>query len=246
MRSERELVLVRRRLSARHLRGDGLEIGALQLPLWLPRGASARYVDRYDIDGLRAHYPELRELDLVAPDVVTDGETLDGVADGSVDFVIANHFIEHTQDPIGALRSQLRVLREGGIVYMAVPDAEHTFDRARPRTPIAHLLRDHREGPAWSRAGHYEEWAALVEGVEPAQVIPRAHELQERDYSIHFHVWRLDDFVALLMGAREACGLPLALEAVERNGHEFVVILRRTASAPSASPAATQGSSTSS
>ncbi len=246
VRSERELVHARRRLSARHLRGDGLEIGALQLPLWLPRGTRVRYVDRMDLAGLRAHYPELRTLDLVTPDVITDGETLEGIEDGSVDFVVANHFIEHTQDPIGTLHHHLRVLRPDGVLYLAVPDARHTFDRDRPRTTFAHLLRDHREGPAWSRAGHYAEWAALVERVAPEHVAARAQELEASDYSIHFHVWTLDDFVALLTRARMVCGLPLELEAVERNRHEFIAILRRSASAPSARPTATHGSSTSS
>jgi SAM-dependent methyltransferase len=229
--SERELAAVRRRLSARHLRGGGLEIGALHLPLWVRRGVRVRYVDRMDLGGLRAHYPELRDLDLVSPDLIADGETLAGVADRSADFVIANHFVEHTQDPIGTLASHLRVLRPGGVVYMAVPDARHTFDRDRPRTPFEHVLRDHRDGPGWSRAAHYEEWAAFVDRVAPSEVGARARHLDETDYSIHFHVWTLDGFVELLTRARTECGLPLELEAVERNGHEFVVILRRSADA---------------
>jgi SAM-dependent methyltransferase len=224
---ERSRAATRRKLSARYLHGQGLEIGALHLPLWTPRGTVVRYVDRYSVDGLRAHYPELARLDLVAPDVIADGETLEGVADGSVDFVIANHFIEHTQDPIGTIGAHLRVLREGGVLYLAVPDARETFDRDRPRTAFGHVLEDHREGPAGSRAQHYEEWAAFVDAVDPAEIDSRARDLEARDYSIHFHVWTPDEFLELLVRARLECGLPMRVEEVVRNGNEFVVVVRR-------------------
>ncbi|MEW6268369.1 MAG: hypothetical protein AB1689_03625, partial [Thermodesulfobacteriota bacterium] len=42
---------------ARRLSGAGVEIGALASPLWLPPGARARYVDKFDYDKLCAHNP---------------------------------------------------------------------------------------------------------------------------------------------------------------------------------------------
>ena len=153
----------RRRLAERHLRGEGIEIGALHMPQPVPAGATVRYVDRSDLDGLRAHYPELAGEALVAPDIVDDGERLETVADASQDFVIANHFIEHCEDPLATLAAHARVLRPGGVLFMAVPDARAGIDVARPRTPFAHVLADHREGPDRSRAAHYREWAELVD-----------------------------------------------------------------------------------
>ncbi len=64
--------------------------------------------------------------------MIDDGEHLASIGDESVDFVVANHFIEHCRDPIGALTTLLRVVRPGGVVFMAVPDKRQTFDRARP------------------------------------------------------------------------------------------------------------------
>jgi SAM-dependent methyltransferase len=216
----------RTRLARTFLKGSGVEIGALHQPLPLPRRAHARYVDRMDVAGLRTHYPELADLPLVAVDVIDDGETLATLADGSQDFVIANHFIEHTQDPIGTLGHHLRVLRPGGILYLAVPDQRETFDRDRPLTELAHLVRDHDEGPAWSRSAHFDEWARLVDGLagEPAEA--EARRLEAMDYSIHFHVWRPETFLELLLHCR-AAGLPLEIEALQRNGHEFVTVLRK-------------------
>ena len=221
------LQLRRRALARRYLRGEGLEIGALNAPLPLGAGARARYVDRMDETGLREHYPELDGQPIAPVDVVDDGETLATQADASADFIVANHFIEHTQDPIGALQSHLRVLRPGGISYLAVPDRTRTFDVRRPPTPLEHLVRDHREGPEWSRPSHYEEWVRYVEAKPDADIAARARELADADYSIHFHVWTPTEFEALLTHAREVEGLRFELKALRPNRHEFIAVLRR-------------------
>jgi SAM-dependent methyltransferase len=217
----------RRRLSNRYLRGSGLEIGALHRPLCVPPGARVRYVDRMDCAGLREHYPELVKEELVEVDIIDDGETLGTQPNASLDFVIANHFIEHTQDPLGTLSNHLRVLRPGGILYLAVPDRRRTFDVDRPPTPLEHIVRDHREGPAWSRPLHQEEWARLVDRVPAAEVPARMRVLEQSDYSIHFHVWTPSEFTALLEHAQREQQLPFAIQDLQGNGHEFIAILRR-------------------
>ena len=52
-----EVRRARMRLARRFLHGEGLEIGALHLPLPVPRGARVRYVDRMDRDALVREYP---------------------------------------------------------------------------------------------------------------------------------------------------------------------------------------------
>jgi SAM-dependent methyltransferase len=216
----------RRRLAQRYIAGDGIEIGALHRPLHAPRGARVRYVDRYDERGLRAHYPELAALSLVPVDVIDDGETLSSVAPASVDFVIANHFIEHTQNPLATLANHLRVLRPGGVLYLAVPDKRRTFDADREPTPLEHVLRDYREGPEWSRAEHFADWARHVDKADDVEA--RVAELVAADYSIHFHVWTPQTFTALLEHAHGELGLPFEIEQLQPNGHEFIAILRRS------------------
>jgi SAM-dependent methyltransferase len=224
---DRRHAAVRRRLAAQYLVGSGLEIGALFLPLRVPSSVSVRYVDRFRVPELREHYPELDDYDIVAPDVVDDGETLASVPPASVDFVIANHFIEHCEDPIGTLKNHMRVLRPGGVLYMAVPDCRHTFDRDRLVTPIAHVEKDHLEGPAASRRVHYEEWARNKEAASADEVAARADELEDSRYSIHFHVWTPTAFLELLTHCRGQLGVPLEVEALERNDHEFIVVMSR-------------------
>jgi SAM-dependent methyltransferase len=225
-----EVRRARMRLARRFLRGEGLEIGALHLPLPMPRGASARYVDRMDRDALVREYPELEGHDLVAVDVIDDGEKLATVPDASVDFVVANHFLEHREDPIGTLAEHARVLRPGGVLYLANPDPRVTFDELRPLTTIEHLARDHREGPAVSRDEHYAEWVRLVERAPEPEVAGRAAELRDAAYSIHFHVWTPAVFAELVGHCAREEGIPIELEALVPVRHEFIAVLRKGSS----------------
>ena len=76
------------------------------------------------------------------------GEKLDGLPDESCDFVIANHMLEHTRNPIGDNnRKDVRVLRPNGILYLALPDKRFTFDAGRAVTSYEHLKRDVFQSP---------------------------------------------------------------------------------------------------
>jgi len=220
----------RTELAARFLAGEGLEIGPLHLPLKLPSQARARYVDRMPVEQLREEYPELAGWDLTPVDVVDDGEQLTTVAAESQDFIVANHFLEHCEDPIGTIATHLGRLRPGGVLFYAVPDKRYTFDFRRPVTPLEHMLADHDEGPERSRREHYDEWAELVvfEEGEPAEERrARARRLEAEGYSIHMHVWTQAEFLALLLAARERLGEAFELEAAARQGIEVVVVLRK-------------------
>src|SRR5688500_12343742 len=78
-------------LSSFYLEGQGIEVGALHLPLALPSKARAKYVDRLSVNDLRIHYPELKDLPLVNVDIIDDGEKLLTIPNESQDFIVANH-----------------------------------------------------------------------------------------------------------------------------------------------------------
>ena len=103
-------------LAAIYLRGDGLEIGALHQPLPVPRSAHVKYVDRMSADDLRRQYDEISYLPFVETDIIDNGEELRTIADESQDFVVANHFIEHCQNPVKTLKNVIRVLKRGGVL----------------------------------------------------------------------------------------------------------------------------------
>jgi SAM-dependent methyltransferase len=221
----------------RYLRGDGIEIGALDFPLRVPRGARVRYVDYLPERELRETFGSTLAAGrpLVVPDVVDDGSRLDTFASSSQDFVVANHVLEHVEDPIGAIQRQLRVLRAGGVLFLTLPDARTSFDAPRPRTTVEHLLRDHREGADASRREHYEECARLIEGHRHDTVDARVREMEAEQLRPHFHVWEPATFADFL-GALE---LPFSLELLQASVGEFLVVLRKSETLSYAAVAAT-------
>lgn len=225
----RHRIHVRRRLAAEYLAGRGIEIGALHMPLLLPPGATARYLDHAPATEQREHFPELRLPPLVSAAILDDGERLATVGGGTQDSVIANHVLEHTQDPIGTLGYWLRVLRPGGILYFSVPGKRHTFDRNRPLTPLAHLLRDHAEGAEWSFEGNITEIAQLLERLPEEHVPARVAMARDSAERPHFHVWTRDSFRELLDHCRTAMALPFGVETLRSVGNGFTVLLRGTA-----------------
>lgn len=227
LRTQATLFEVRNAIAGLYLQGDGIEIGALHSPVHLPDGATVRYVDRMPVDGLRRHYPELDGYALTEPDILDDGERLPSIDDASQDFVIASHFLEHCQDPIGAMTTLCRVVRPGGLVYLAIPDKRFTFDRHRPVTPFDHLVRDHEQGPAWSRRAHFDEWVTL--GEDESTRGKTAEELMAMEYSIHFHVWTQTEMIELFGQLRARYALPLSIELMIANQLEVIFVLRKDA-----------------
>lgn len=217
----------RSRLVRRYLRGAGIEIGALHAPTRLPRGVRAQYVDHLAGADLAAHYPELDSRAFVGVDLVDDAETLARLPDASQDFVIASHVLEHCEDPIGAFENWLRVLRVGGVAFLAVPSKEQTFDRPRPVTTWDHLQRDHREGAERSRRDHYLEWATLVAGESGEAARQCAAALEANRYSIHFHVWDLPAFRRFVEGCRKTFHRRFEVLELIQHEAEFLLAARR-------------------
>jgi hypothetical protein len=226
---ERRAQGLRPALARQFLRGAGLEIGALANPLRVPRSVAVTYVDRLDVPALRENYPELREQTLVPVDVIDDGEKLTRFAPGSQDFIIANHFLEHTQDPIGTLRRHLEILRLGGTLFLAVPEKRWTFDRDRPVTPLEHLYRDHAEGPVWSYLDHVSEVGRLSLRLTGEELETYVARVQALDYPIHFHVWTRDSLQEMLSDLRHRLSLPFEVVALcaNRPQQENIVVLER-------------------
>jgi len=214
----------------KYLTGSGLEIGALHNPMPIDRSqASVRYVDVMSLDDQRRHYPELAGYTLVKPDIVAEADALPMLGAASQDFIIANHLLEHVADPIGALEEWYRLLRPGGVLFLALPDKRVTFDKDRPRTTLDHLIADHRDRGAASRLGHYEEYSRLVHKKTGDAFEQDLTNLLARNYSIHFHVWVADDIAELLRYVDAALGLRWkTLERLDSSGSdEFIYVLQK-------------------
>jgi SAM-dependent methyltransferase len=221
-------------LAHRFLKGDGIEIGALHRPVQLPEAATARYVDRMRADDLRAEYPEWNDAALVDPSIIDDGEKLENVAHASVDFIIANHFLEHCEDPLGTLLVHLARLREGGHLYYAIPDKRHTFDRNRPCTTLEHILADHQDGGANSRDAHFLEYSELVWLSQTPPV--HAQVLKDTNYSIHYHVWTCAEILELMIHIQREHEPNLQIVALQSFDDEFIVVAQKGSATDEPSP----------
>ena len=160
--------------------------------------------------------------------VIDDGETLATFTDNSVDFVIANNFLEHCQDTLGTLRCLIRVLRNNGILFVTVPSRRANIDHARAPTSIAEFIADHEVGPHTSRHQSYVDWVANVVRVPVHEVEMQATALETQAYSIHFHVFTEFEVMALLALLKDRYPLDFTVEAVVNDRSlEITFVLRK-------------------
>lgn len=137
-----------------YLRGQGIEIGALDGPLTISHNkAKVKYMDYKSTEDLHKHFPTLKNI--VDVDLVTSGEDLSIIPGESLDFVIANHVIEHVISPITTLAVWHSKLREGGILFLAFPLPEYCADKVRPLTKVEHLIDEHEKTASKSREEHW-------------------------------------------------------------------------------------------
>ena len=207
--------ILRLYLSKKNIYGNGLEIGALNRPLRVFNGAHVLYVDRKNLIDLRNLFPELKDS-LVEVDIVDDGEHLNTIPDNSVDFVIANHFLEHCEDPIMTIKTFVRVLRRDGVLFLTVPDKRHTFDKDRNLTSLEHLIRDHLAGPIVSRENHFKDFEEHV----TRKPVPR-------DAKIHFHVWTGKEVRELLAYMERDVRLRISTVKSVNAGVEYIFLVKK-------------------
>ena len=143
-------------------------------------------------------------------------------------FIIANHVIEHFEDPIGFLKALPRALNPGGRVLLIAPNKRFTFDQGRDLTPFDHLIDDHQGGAQRNRAPHYAEWVARVDGLIGEAAEARVKQLEEEDFSIHFHVWDENTFVNFVTMSIAKFDLPFGLLFAYNAHHEIAVVLEKT------------------
>lgn len=62
------------------------------------------------------------------------------------DWIIASHVIEHVPDMIGFAKDCEAVMRDGGVLSLAVPDKRYCFDRFRALTGVHSLIDAHMTG----------------------------------------------------------------------------------------------------
>lgn len=201
------------------------------------------YCDAYDREGFLKRFPEAAsEIDgfpeRVAYKINFDRDRfVDLIGENSLDFIVANHVLEHLVNPLDFLEQCYKLLKPGGIAYIALPDKRLTFDCYRRRTPLSDVVDRYRANvtevdedriieyinqTAVEKLYHGERPAFGRSAVNFADVI-KVH----RERSIHVNVWTLDDFVQMLMFLGRDAGCPFELIDGSCHHIEFALVLRK-------------------
>lgn len=130
----------------------GLELGPLINPVVRRDMGQIRYIDHVDTDELRARYATHVgfDVDAIVPIdyVSTTGSIREAVGpDIPFDYVIASHVIEHVPDVIGWLGDIRSVLKDDGVLSLAIPDHRRCFDALRSPTVTADLIHAYLTKP---------------------------------------------------------------------------------------------------
>jgi SAM-dependent methyltransferase len=82
---------------------------------------------------------------------------LHGIADSHYAFILSSHCLEHTSNPIKALKEWTRVAQPDGALIVLLPDHRRTFDHRRSPTPIEHMIEDYEVGRDETDCTHLDE-----------------------------------------------------------------------------------------
>jgi predicted SAM-dependent methyltransferase len=242
---------------------EGLEIGPLFSPIVTKAEAPGKvwYVDYAAADGLKEKYrldPNVRVDEIVEVDYLWGKRSLSELVDGKqFDYVIASHVIEHVPDMLGWLKEVAQVLKDKGVLSLAVPDKRYSFDILRELSTMgmlleAHLLHRRRPGPReifdhFSLASKVDVGAAWTGQLDPAK-LARYHELNqayqlaqeslhtEEYHDTHVNTFTPASFLNLLETAArlDLFGFVVAdFCDTPRNNLEFFVTLERLSRAES-------------
>ena len=181
------------------LRGYGIEFGAGNSPFPVPPTVKLLYADRSTTAEL--HERKVFASEVVQLDLQSDLESMPGIENDSLDFIIASHVIEHTTNPLRAIQSAYCKLRSGGKFLIVIPDKEATFDRSRAVTTLAHIISDFDQPTRERDWEHYVDF--FTHAFPQPDPIAAARGPFEQNHDIHFHTWTYESFGAMVSYSQE-------------------------------------------
>ena len=174
-------------------RGEGVEIGAGSCPTRVHPEATVRYVDKRSVEQLRDYF---------ASGEVVDVESLETLRGRKFDFLIAHHVLEHSATTIETLIEWISLVRDGGVLFLSLPNRHETPDNLRLLTPPTHFVLDYVYGVTEDDFESREHicsflWSWIDVGglagttkLEAANLVPQA--LNSPTNDLHWHTFNAD------------------------------------------------------
>ncbi len=233
---------------------EGLEIGPLDKPLVTRHDGQIKYLDYMSKEELIVRHADACDpKKMVDIDYINSPQNeLSTLIKEKFDYVIACHVIEHIPNMIGWLNDVNKILKDGGYLFLAIPDRRYTFDILRPITPLSHFLNDYQRNVKTADFAHVFEHIYLKRNVTAGDVwnnkaeekikIPRftakdayartLFELEPGKYpDVHCHVFTSLQFLDMIDTLISLQLVPYTVhkfEDVKKPFNEFIVILKKS------------------
>ena len=187
-----------------------LEVGAYCRPTVDGSEGSVKFLDYYSTEELaeQARKTGGDPQAVVPVDYVCSTDDYAEVVDETFDVVIANHVLEHVDHPIRWLQTVRGLLRDGGVLFVVLPDKKQSFDRFRPDTPLGHLLYEHlapehdvAAAHSLETALHYDRtYVGEANRPETALDIERLKRAMTSSHpGVHRHVFQAETFAGRII-----------------------------------------------
>lgn len=174
----------RRKIILKHIRKDqrGIEIGPWFSPLAAKNdGFNSLVLDVFDKDRLIKNaiadpaipddrVPCIEDVDLLGTSTEIEQLVASRNELGAFDYVVSSHNFEHLPNPIKFLQGCGRVLKQDGIISMAIPDKRVCFDVFKTQTTLGQWIEaflEKRERPSLRQIFEHESLFANFNGREP-------------------------------------------------------------------------------
>jgi ubiquinone/menaquinone biosynthesis C-methylase UbiE len=219
---------IRLELATKFLIGHGVEISAFHRPNPLPLYSTVDYIDQVSVANIKKRFPKMSEFHCVSLKLLDDGEGLSKIKDEQYDFLIANHMLEHTQNLFKTIQNHLRVIKQDGYLFYAVPDKRYTFDKDRELTTYDHLKIEYLYGSEQFKYMHYIDVNKNINKLVGEKLITKTEEDMNTSLDTHFHVWTPKTFKEHIQLAIDDNYLHANIvEHVESSNWESITILKK-------------------
>ena len=147
---------------------SGLEIGGPS-PIFSSKGAFNTYTIARSIDNINwssnTFWSEHVHKGVFNPyqskelgrEYLYDATKLPDEFEDKYDFIQSSHVLEHIANPIKAILSWRRSLKDGGVLLILVPDKRRTYDIDRKYTTLKHIRDDYFNNVLENDQTHYDE-----------------------------------------------------------------------------------------